>query len=104
MFGVKLSLTVIRERLPSFILYFLMFSKLPSLNIQGETLSVNGVIRTLSRIDRAFINLPMAETHDFHCNSHFLRTWETGPYRVTMQLYVWLLKNRLFGDTRANAF
>ena len=29
-----------------------------------------GVIRTLSRIDRIFINLPMAEARDFHCYSH----------------------------------
>ena len=27
-------------------------------------------IRTLSRIDRIFINLPLAETRDFHCSSH----------------------------------
>ena len=26
--------------------------------------------RTLSRIDRAFINLPMAEARDFRCSSH----------------------------------
>ena len=29
-----------------------------------------GVIRTLSRIDRIFINLPMAEARDFHSYSH----------------------------------
>ena len=29
-----------------------------------------GIIRTLSRIDRIFINLPMAEARDFHCYSH----------------------------------
>ena len=29
-----------------------------------------GVIRTLSRIDRVFINLPVAEARDFHCSSH----------------------------------
>ena len=29
-----------------------------------------GDIRTLSRIDRIFINLPMAEARDFHCSSH----------------------------------
>ena len=29
-----------------------------------------GNIRTLSRIDRIFINLPMAEARDFHCHSH----------------------------------
>ena len=30
----------------------------------------DGTIRTLSRIDRAFINLPVAEARDFHCYSH----------------------------------
>ena len=29
-----------------------------------------GVIRTLSWIDRIFLNLPMAEARDFHCSSH----------------------------------
>ena len=29
-----------------------------------------GVIRTLSRIDRIFIKLAMAEARDFHCYSH----------------------------------
>ena len=32
--------------------------------------SVIGIIRTSSRIDRIFINLPMAEARDFHCYSH----------------------------------
>ena len=32
--------------------------------------TVVGIIRTLSRIDRVFINLPMAEARDFHCYSH----------------------------------
>ena len=27
-------------------------------------------IRTLSRIDRIFVNIPMAEAPDFHCSSH----------------------------------
>ena len=27
-------------------------------------------MRTLSRIDRAFFNLPVAEARDFHCYSH----------------------------------
>ena len=38
--------------------------------------SVNGVIRTLSRIDRAFINVPMAEARDFHCHSHAFENLE----------------------------
>ena len=29
-----------------------------------------GDIRTLSRTDRIFVNLPMAEARDFHCSSH----------------------------------
>ena len=29
-----------------------------------------GIIRTLSRIDRIFINLPMTKARDFHCSSH----------------------------------
>ena len=29
-----------------------------------------GIIRTLSRIGRLFINLPMAEARDFHCSFH----------------------------------
>ena len=33
-------------------------------------ISALGVIRALSRIDRIFINLPMAEARDFHCSSH----------------------------------
>ena len=32
--------------------------------------TADGTIRTLSRIDLAFINLPMAEARDFHCCSH----------------------------------
>ena len=37
--------------------------------------SVSGIIRSLSRIDRAFINLPMAETDDFHRYFHVFRIW-----------------------------
>ena len=34
----------------------------------------------------------------------FLRTWGKDPHRAIMQLFVWLFTNRLFEDTRANAF
>ena len=34
-----------------------------------------GVIRILSRIDRFFINLPMAEARDFHCSSHVVKNF-----------------------------
>ena len=80
-FGIRHSPTVTRERLPSFS-FFLAFSKLPSLIKQGETPSVNGVLRTLSRIDRAFINLPMAESRDFHCYSHVFREPGTKIHTV----------------------
>ena len=32
--------------------------------------TAHGIIRTLSRIDRIFINLRMAEARDFHCSFH----------------------------------
>ena len=32
--------------------------------------SANGVIRTVSRIDKAFLNIPVAGAREFHCYSH----------------------------------
>ena len=91
---------VIRERLPSFIL-FLAFSKLPSLIFPGETLQSIGVIRTLSRIDRAFVNLPMATSRDFHCFSSFFFFQNLGersqPSDHAAVRMVIQFKNRLFG-------
>ena len=67
--------------------------------------AADGIIRTLSRIDRAFINLIMAEARDFHCQSHVLENLGgKDPNRAIMQLYVWLSINGLFVDIRANAF
>ena len=37
-----------------------------------------GIIRTLSRIDRIFMNLPMAEAQDFHCYSHVFENLGNG--------------------------
>ena len=37
---------------------------------QPDYSSAIGIIRTLSRIDRIFLNLPMAVARDFHCYSH----------------------------------
>ena len=37
--------------------------------------TVLGIIRTLSRIDHIFINLPMAEARDFHCSSHVIENF-----------------------------
>ena len=41
-------------------------------NFTRKDAAADGTLRTLSRIDRAFINVPMAEAHDFRCHSHVL--------------------------------
>ena len=64
-----------------------------------------GVIRTLSRIDRIFINLPMAEAREFHCYSHVFENLGTRkPFRVTTQRYVSSFRSQQLGDNRANEF
>ena len=51
--------------------FFHMFLRLLNLiDYTGRDSTALGIIRTLSRIDRIFINLPMAEARDFHCYSH----------------------------------
>ena len=47
-----------------------------------------GVIRTLSRIDRIFINLLVAEHESSIVILASSRTWGLGPFRVTTQQYV----------------
>ena len=42
-------------------------------------------IRTLSRIDRIFLNLPMAEVRDFHCSSHVDENFEKKIPSDTLQ-------------------
>ena len=44
--------------------------RLPNLITPKRDATNLGVVRTLSRIDRMLINLPMAEARDFHCCSH----------------------------------
>ena len=39
-------------------------------NFTRKDTVADGTLRTLSSIDRAFINTPMAEARDFHCHSH----------------------------------
>ena len=39
-------------------------------NFIRKDTAADGTLRTLSRIDRAFIDVPMAEARDFHCHSH----------------------------------
>ena len=88
MFVIRPSPAVIRQRLPSFI---------PSLSIQGETLQSVGLYgRRPGLIERLSIFLRLKHATS-NATPMFLRTWENGPYRVTMQPYVWLSKLRLFG-------
>ena len=68
MFGIRPSPTVIREMLLSFIFPRVFETAQPDLSRRDS--SINGVFRTLSRIDRAFINFPTAEARDFHCYFH----------------------------------
>ena len=72
MCGSKPSPTVTLERPPCFIPFFRMSSRLqPDCTRRDST--VLGIIRTLSRTDRIFINLPVSEARDFHCCSHFFQ-------------------------------
>ena len=50
--------------------FFFMSSNSLSLTLQGEISTADGTVRTLSRIDRTFTNLPVAEARDIHCYSH----------------------------------
>ena len=70
MSGTSHSLMATGKRLPCSILSFHTSLRLPNLITREETPQALGVIRNLSRIDRIFINLPMAEVRDFHCYSH----------------------------------
>ena len=38
-------------------------------NFTGKDTAADCTLRTLSRIDRAFINVPLAEARDFHCHA-----------------------------------
>ena len=66
--------------------------------------SVIGIIRTLSRIDRIFINLPVAEARDFHCYPHVFEIQENQSIPSDHAAVRFVMKNRLIGDNWANAF
>ena len=84
MFGIRPSLTVTRNAA----LFHSLFSYVLEIAQPSERLPIFLWLKRATSIAT-----PM-----------FLRTWRKGSYRVTMQLYVCLVENRLFGDTRANAF
>ena len=82
MFGIRLSPTVTRERLPDFVLYFLAFTKLPSLIIQGETpQSMRSYACCPGLRERLPIFLWLKRATSI-ATSMFLRTWGKDPYRA----------------------
>ena len=66
--------------------------------------TADGTVRTLCRIDRAFISLPMAEARDFHCYYHVFENLGGKRSIPSDHAAVRVVKNRQFGATRANAF
>ena len=58
------------ERPPCFIPFFPHVLEIAQPDYTRRHSSVVGIMRTLSRIDRIFINLPTAEAREFHCYSH----------------------------------
>ena len=66
--------------------------------------SVIGIIRTLSRIDRIFINFPVAEARDFHCYSHVFENLGNQSIPGVTRWYVLSFESRLIKDNRANTF
>ena len=66
--------------------------------------SVSGVIRTLSSVDKAFINIPIAEARDFHCSSHVFENLGKRSIPSEHAAGRGHSKADYSGDTRANAF
>ena len=59
--------------------------------------SAIGIVRTLSRIDRIFITLPMAEARDFHCYSHVfenLGNWSIPSDHAAVRFVIQKPSNR----------
>ena len=103
MCGTEPSLTVTRERPPCFIPFFHMSSRLLNLTALGGTPLFIGIIRTLSWIDRIFINLPMSEVRDFHYHSHVFENLGSRSIPSDHAAVRIVLRKRT-GDNRANAF
>ena len=86
-----------RERLPYFIPFFLMSSRLPNLTtLGGVPLSLGVYARCQGLIVSSSTCLWLRRVTSI-ATVMFSRIWSSGPFRVTTRLYVWLFKNRLFG-------
>ena len=68
--GIRPSLTVMRRKLLFSRSFFPHVLEIAQPDFTRCDSTADGTIRTLSWIDRACINLPVAEARDFHCNSH----------------------------------
>ena len=77
--GIRPSPTATRERRLSSAPFFPHHLEIAQRDFTRRDSPTDGIVRTLSRIDRTFINLPMAEARDFHCYSHvFRKPWGTA--------------------------
>ena len=68
--GTKPSRMVMREKTALFRHFFPDVLEIAQPDFTRKDYAADGIIRTLSRIDRAIITLPMAEARDYHCSSH----------------------------------
>ena len=89
MCGTRLSPMVTQERLPFSVLFFSPHVlEIAQPDFTRKDVTVNGVPRTLSRINRIFVNLPVAEARDFHFHSHVFENpipSDHVPVRVVFQ-------------------
>ena len=68
--GAKPSQKVIQGKRLYSAPFFLHALEISQPNFGRKDSAGDGTLRTLSRNDRAIINVPMAEARDFHCHSH----------------------------------
>ena len=59
-----------QEKRPFFVRFSRMLLENRTASFTRKDAAADSTLRTLSRIDRAFINVPTAEARDFHCYSH----------------------------------
>ena len=105
MFGIKRSPRVTWRKPLFFILYFLEFLKLLNLITLGETPPSMELYARYQGLIELFINIPMTEARDFHCQSHVFENLEKRSIPSDhAAVACGFFKLRLIGDTRANAF
>ena len=86
MFGTKHSPMATQERLLCST-YFPYVLDVAQSDYTRRDATALGDMRTISRIDRIFINLLMAEARDFHCSYHVEENLGKKIFRMTMLQY-----------------